>query len=165
MKTIILITLMMLPFISFSQVFGNSFSLAVPDSLNAIQYQMMGNMMQKMCSMMSEIPEDVVVKVTSPQVVGIDKNAHVTIAVLDKKTAEPAVNSKVIVVIEKGAPMTSMDMIGPMFLGKELGDGEYQIDFILDEKGYYTVHTHVIPDGKSMHSMMKNHLDIGLIAK
>jgi len=162
---IYLIALVALPFFSLGQVFGSGAFLAEPVSLNVIQYQMMGGMIQKMCSMMSEIPDDVIVKVISPQVVGIEKDAHITIMVLDKKTAEPLVNSRVIVGIERGAPMTSMDMIGTMFLAEELGNGEYQIDFILDENGYYTLHTHVIPEGKSMHSMMRNHLDIGLIAK
>jgi len=166
-NTITLVALVMLPFFSLGQVFGNTPFLVEPVSLNVIQYQMMGSMMQgnMICSMMSQIPEDVIVKVTSPQVVGIDKNAHITIMVLDKKTAEPLVNSRVIVGIERGAPMTTMDMMGPMFLAEEQGDGKYKINFILDEKGYYTIHTHVIPEGKSMHSMMQNHLDIGLIAK
>jgi len=166
-NTIALVALVILPFFSLGQVFGNTPFLAEPASLNVIQYQMMGSMMQSnmMCSMMSQIPEDVIVKVTSPQVVGIDKNAHITIIVLDKTTAGPLVNSRIIVGIERGAPMTTMDMIGPMFLAEEQGDGKYKINFILDETGYYTLHTHVIPEGKSMHYMMENHLDIGLIAK
>jgi len=165
-NTIALVALVILPFFSLGQVFGNTPFLAEPVSLNVIQYQMMGMMQSNMmCSMMSQIPEDVIVKVTSPQVVGIDKNAHITIMVFDKKTAEPLVNSRIIISIERGAPMTTMDMIGPMFLAEEQGDGKYKIDFILDEIGYYTLHTHVIPEGKSMHSMMENHLDIGLIAK
>ena len=167
MNPITLVALVILPFFSLGQVFGNTPFLAEPVSLNVIQYQMMGSRMQSnmMCSMMSQIPEDVMIKVTSPQVIGIDKNAHITIMVFDKKTAEPLVNSRIIVGIERGAPMTTMDMIGPMFLAEEQGDGKYKINFILDEKGYYTLHTHVIPEGKSMHSMMENHLDIGLIAK
>ncbi|MGI0063574.1 MAG: hypothetical protein ACREAL_01695 [Nitrosopumilaceae archaeon] len=167
MNTITLVALVILPFFSFGEVFGYTPLLADHASLNVIQYQMMGSMMQSnmMCSMMSQIPEDVIVKVTSPQVVGIDKNAHITIMVFDKKTAEPLVNSLIIVGIERGAPMTTMDMIGPMFLAEEKDDSKYKINFRLDEKGYYTVHTHVIPEGKSMHSMMENHLDIGLIAK
>lgn len=164
---ITVVALVMLPFFPLGNVFGSTFFLDELASLNVIQYQMMGSMMQNamMCSMMSQIPEDVIVKVTSPQVVETEKDVHITIMVLDKTTAKPLANSRVIVGIERGAPMTTMDMIGPMFMAQEQGDGKYKISFMLDEAGYYTIHTHVIPEGKSMHSMMENHLDIGLIAK
>jgi len=85
--------------------------------------------------------------------------------VLDKETKKPLTNAQVIVGIEKGAPMSTMNMIGPMFNAENIGNGKYLVQFTLDEKGYYTMHTHVIPAGKSMHSMMQNHMDIGILAK
>src|SRR3989338_4048948 len=80
-------------------------------------------------------------------------------------------NMDVILHIEEGAPMTSMDkmsmmdMMGRMFEAENIGSGQYQVKFTPTEKGYYTMHTHAIPAGKSMMSMMNNHMDIGIIAK
>ncbi len=39
------------------------------------------------------------------------------------------------------------------------------VKFTPPTKGIYTMHTHVIPAGKSMMSMMNNHMDIGIIVK
>jgi hypothetical protein len=58
-----------------------------------------------------------------------------------------------------------MKMTGTMLVAKEIGNGLYSVDVFFDEAGFYTLHTHVMPQGKSMHSMMTNHLDIGLISK
>ena len=128
--------------------------------------QGMGSMMKSgnMMSMMSQIPQDVIVKVTSGQVVKAGKDAKINLLVLDKDTKKPVSNAQVIIGIEKGASMSSMNMMGGMFEAKEIGSGKYIVSFRLDEKGHYTMHTHVILDGKSMHSMMQNHLDIGIIA-
>jgi len=52
-----------------------------------------------------------------------------------------------------------------MFAADDIGSGQYVVRFTPDSKGIYTMHTHVIPNDKSMHAMMKNHLDIGIIAK
>jgi hypothetical protein len=63
--------------------------------------------------------------------------------------------------------MTTMDIIAPMFeaIEEKTSPGIYLVKFTSDNKVIYTIHVHLIPNGKSMHSMMENHLDIGLIAK
>jgi len=130
--------------------------------------QPMGSMMggnNMMSGMMSQIPQDVIVKVTSGQLTKVGKEAKITLLVLDKETKKPLPNADVIIGIERGASMTTMNMVGGMFNAEDIGNGKYIVRFTPDTKGYYTMHTHVIPDGKSMHSMMENHLDIGIIAK
>jgi hypothetical protein len=52
-----------------------------------------------------------------------------------------------------------------MLKAESTGNGHYLVSFVPADKGVYTLHVHVIPEGKSMHSMMQNHLDIGLISK
>lgn len=128
----------------------------------------MGSMMKSgsmMSGMMSQIPEDVIVKVTSRQMVPTGKEAKITLLVLDKETKKPLSDAQVIIGIEKGASMTTMNMIGHMFQADDIGSGKYVVRFTPDSKGIYTMHTHVIPNDKSMHAMMNNHLDIGIIAK
>lgn len=128
-----------------------------------IMDMMGGNNM--MSGMMSQIPQDVIVKVTSGQLTKVGKEAKITLLVLDKETKKPLPSADVIIGIERGTSMTTMNMVGGMFNAEDIGNGKYIVRFTPDTKGYYTMHTHVIPDGKSMHSMMQNHLDIGLIAK
>ncbi|MFB5638483.1 MAG: hypothetical protein ACE5RF_08745, partial [Nitrosarchaeum sp.] len=60
---------------------------------------------------------------------------------------------------------TMMNMMGSMFEAENIDDGKYLIKVNVNEKGYYTMHTHAIPSGKSMMSMMNNHMDIGIIAR
>ena len=91
--------------------------------------------------------------------------------VLDKKTGEPLDDATVILHIEKGGPMEGMydmnmmDMMEKMFKVENIGSGKYLVKVNVDEKGYYTMHTHSIPEGKSMMSMMNNYMDVGIIAK
>lgn len=118
-----------------------------------------------MSSMMSQVPKDVIIKIQSSQQVIVGKEAQVKLLVLDKNTGNPLTDAQVTVGLEEGAPMSTMNMIGGMFDAENLGDGTYLVKFTLDSPGYYTLHTHVIPAGKSMHSMMDNHEDIGIIAK
>jgi len=123
-------------------------------------------MMDSNCnSMMSDVPQDVIIKTKSSQAVFAGKPQSMTLLVLDKETKKPLTNAQVIVGIEKGAPMSTMNMIGPMFDAENIGNGKYLVKFALSEKGYYTMHTHVNPAGKSMHSMMLNHEDIGIVVK
>lgn len=117
-----------------------------------------------MCSMMTQPPNDVIIKAVG-QVVGIGKTGKVTLQITDKNDGKPVSDAQVIIGIERGAPMSTMDMMGPMFKAKNLGSGKYEVKITPDEKGYYTLHTHVIPKGKSMHAMMENHMDVGVIAK
>jgi len=132
---------------------------------NAMIGSNMGSMMKSgnMMNMMSQIPQDVIVKVTSGQVTKAGKESKITLLVLDKDTKKPITNSQVIIGIERGASMTTMNMVGGMFNADDIGNGKYIVRFTPDSKGIYTMHTHVIPAGKSMHSMMNNHLDIGII--
>jgi hypothetical protein len=128
--------------------------------------QPMGSMMggnNMMSGMMNQIPQDVIVKVTSGQLTKVGKESKITLLVLDKETKKPLPDADVIIGIESGASMTTMNMMGGMFNAEDIGNGKYIVRFTPDTTGYYTMHTHVIPDGKSMHSMMENHLDIGII--
>ncbi|PJC49933.1 MAG: hypothetical protein CO032_07470 [Nitrosopumilales archaeon CG_4_9_14_0_2_um_filter_34_16] len=130
----------------------------------------MGGMMGMCQSMMNSIPQDVVIKTTSSQVANVGEESTFTLFVTDKK-GEPLDNANVILHIEKGGPMEGMDgmnmmdMMGKMFKAENIGSGQYQVKFTPTEKVYYTMHTHAIPQGKSMMSMMNNHMDIGIIAK
>src|SRR5207249_603334 len=116
-------------------------------------------------SMMSDVPQDVIIKIKASQAIAVGKEQSITLLVLDKETKKPLTDAQVIVGIERGAPMSTMDMIGPMFNAENIGNGKYVASFTVDDSGYYTMHTHVILSGKSMHSMMQNHMDIGIIAK
>lgn len=130
--------------------------------------QPMGSMMEgtdMMSGMMSQIPEDVIVKVTSRQTVPTGKEAEITLLVLDKETEKPLTDADVIIGIERGSSMSTMDMTSSMFEAENIGSGKYIVRFTPDSSGIYTMHTHVIPAGKSMMSMMNNHMDIGIIVK
>jgi hypothetical protein len=126
----------------------------------------MSNMM-----MMNQIPQDVIVKVKSSQVIPVGKESEIVLSVSDKRTGKPLTGAQVIIGIERGTAMSMMDMVGPMFKAEEENgnnnktSGLYIVKFTPDNEGYYTMHVHVIPFGESMSSMMENHLDIGVIAK
>lgn len=130
----------------------------------------MGGMMGMCQSMMNSIPQDVIIKTTSSQVAKVGEESKFTLLVTDKK-GNPLDNADVILHIEEGAPMASMDkmsmmdMMESMFEAENIGSGQYQVKFTPTEKGYYTMHTHAILQGKSMMSMMNNHMDIGIIAR
>jgi len=117
-----------------------------------------------MSGMMNQIPKDVIIKVTSGQKVSAGKEAEIILLVLDKESEKPLADAKVIIGIERGSSMSTMDMMGGMFEAENIGSGKYVVKFTPDD-GVYTLHTHVIPAGKAMHSMMENHLDIGIIAE
>lgn len=118
-----------------------------------------------MSGMMNQVPKDVIIKIESSQQVSVGKEDQIKLLVLDKNTGNPLTDAQVTVGLEEGAPMSTMNMIGGMFDAENIGDGTYLVKFTLDSPGYYTLHTHVIPAGKSMYSMMENHMDIGIIAK
>jgi hypothetical protein len=125
------------------------------------------NMLSNM--MMNQEPKDVIIKVKSSQIVPVEKESEIALLVLDKETQKPLTDAQVLVGIERGASMTTMEMITSMFEAEEdkgRSSGIYKVRFTPDSDGYYTIHTHVIPSsGNSMHSMMNNHLDIGIIAE
>lgn len=143
--------------------FVNAENQPMGSMMGSTSNMMGGNNM--MSGMMSQIPQDVIVKVTSGQLTKVGKEAKITLLVLDKETKKPLPNADVIIGIERGTSMTTMNMVGGMFNAEDIGNGKYIVRFTPDAKGYFTMHTHVIPDGKPMHSMMENHLDIGIIAK
>jgi len=141
----------------------NSSGYCMTSQNSGMMQSMMGSGM--MSGMMSDVPQDVIIKITSSQQVVAGKESQIILLILDKNTKKPLGDVQVIVGIEKGAPMSIMDMMGPMLNAENLGSGKYLVKFTLDSTGYYTLHTHVIPAGKSMHSMMNNHMDIGIIVK
>lgn len=157
----------------FAIVFSSgAFFLSVYSEENTMMMESNGMNSMNMCqSMMNSAPQDVIIKTISSQVVFVGEESTVTLLVLDKETEKPLDDATVILHIEKGGPMEGMDnmnmmeMMGRMFEAENIGSGKYLIKVNVDEKGYYTMHTHAIPGGKSMMSMMNNHMDIGIIAK
>jgi hypothetical protein len=125
----------------------------------------MSSMMGMCSATMNKAPKDVTIKTTSSQVVQAGKEAKITILVTNKTNKKPILDADVPIMIERGSSMSSMEMVGQMFSAEEMGKGKYTVKFTPDKKGIYTIHTHVIPSGKSMMSMMQNHMDIGIIAK
>jgi hypothetical protein len=122
--------------------------------------------MMQMCSMvMNKAPKDVTIRPASSQLVKAGQETTVTLLIKDKTTQRPLLDAQVPVMIERGSSMSSMDMMGSMILADEIGQGKYQVKFTPDKKGVYTIHVHVKLDGKSMMSMMNNHMDVGIIAK
>ena len=134
--------------------------LAFTVSQNSEAQSMMG-----MCSMMNKAPKDVTIKPASSQLVTAGQETTIILLIKDKTTNKPLLDAQVPIMIERGPSMSTMDMMGSMIQAEEIGQGKYQVKFTPDKKGIYTIHTHVIPDGKSMMSMMNNHMDVGVIAK
>jgi hypothetical protein len=125
-----------------------------------------GMMMMEGAKMQMPVSEDVIVMLESEYEVTAVKQSEVTLQVLDKRTNEPMPGAQVIIGIEKGLPMSTMDMTGGgMFNAVEKRNGIYAFAFTPESKGYYTVHAHVIPPGKQMHSMMENHADLIVLSK
>ena len=121
-----------------------------------------GNMMS---GMMSNSPQDVIIKTISSQQVHTGKDSQIVLLILDKNTGRAMTGAQVSLGLEEGAPMSTMNMIGSMFDAEELGSGKYVAKFSIDKSGYYTLHVHVIPSGKPMYYMMYNHMDVGIVAK
>jgi hypothetical protein len=120
-----------------------------------------GGMMMEGGKMQMPAPKDVIILLESEYEIAAGKQSEVALKVLDKRTNEPAQGAQVIVGIEKGLPMTTMDMTGGgMFSATEKGNGTYAFAFTPESTGCYTIHAHVIPPGKQMHSMMENHTDL-----
>jgi YtkA-like len=120
-----------------------------------------GGMMMEGGKMQMPAPNDVIIMLESEYKMTAGKQSEVTLKILDKQTNEPVQGAQVIIGIEKGLPMTTMDMTGGgMFSATEKGNGTYALAFTPESKGYYTIHAHVIPPGKQMHSMMENHTDL-----
>ncbi len=140
----------------------NSSGYFMTSQISGMMQSMMRNGM--ISGMMSDVPQDVIIKIISSQKVAVGKESQITLFVLDKNTKKPLTDAQVIVGIEKGALMSTMNMIDGMLKAENIGNGKYVVRITVDDAGYYTLHTHVISSGKSMHSMMNNHMDIGIIA-
>ncbi|MGQ0605590.1 MAG: FixH family protein [Candidatus Nitrosotenuis sp.] len=143
-------------------IVGFSLSLlSVTFLQNADAQSMMG-----MCrGMMNKAPKDVTIRSASSQLVKVGQETTVTLLIKDRPTNKPLLDAQVPIMIERGPSMSTMNMMKSMIQAQEIGEGKYQVKFTPDKKGVYTIHTHVIPDGKSMMAMMNNHMDIGVIAK
>jgi hypothetical protein len=116
---------------------------------------------------MMKTPQDVIIKVESNPIIPVGKESQIKLLVLDKFIQKPMTGAQVVVGIERGGAMTTMNMMGPMFQAQEQGNGTgvYLVTFTPDNNGIYTLHTHVIPPGKPMYSMMDNHIDTGVVAQ
>lgn len=121
----------------------------------------MQSMMQGSSGMMTmQAPKDAIISLESNYEMPTGKQTEVVLKVLDKQTQKPMEGANVIIGIEKGLPMTTMDMTGSMFSASAIGNGTYTFPFTPQSSGYYTIHAHATPPGKQMHSMMENHVDL-----
>jgi hypothetical protein len=129
---------------------------------NGMMMEMMGGGMMQM-----QPPKDVLIELESDWKVPAGKQSEVVLKVLDKQTNETMQGgAEVIIGIEKGLPMKTMDMMGNgMFNAEERGNGTYAFTFTPESEGYYTIHVHVIPSGEQMHSMMENHADLVMMSE
>lgn len=126
----------------------------------------MTGMMMEGSEMTMQAPEDVMIFFESESEVPAGKQTQVVLKVLDKETHSPVQGADVVIGIERGLPMTTMEMMSDgMFKAEEKGNGVYAFTITPESEGYYTVHTHVIPPGKQMYSMMENHVDFVIIAQ
>lgn len=123
---------------------------------------MPGDMMGPMDDMMNQEPQDVIIKIKSGHKVLVGKEAEVVLLVLDKETREPMEGLQVVIGIERGSSMSTMEMMGDMFEAEDKGSGEYIVRFTPDIEGIYTIHTMVMLPGRTM---MDNHMDFGIIAE
>ena len=136
---------------------------ALQETMDEIMGMMQGDMMGNgMGDMMNQDTQDVIIKMKSGQKVLVGKEAEIVLLVLDKETQEPMEGVQVVIGIERGSSMSTMDMMGDMFDAEEKGSGEYIVRFTPDSEGIYTIHTMVMLPGRSM---MDNHMDFGIIAE
>jgi hypothetical protein len=131
-----------------------------PQPFDGMMMEMMEGGMMKM-----QTPEDVLILLESEWKVPTGKQSEVVLKILDKKTNATMQGAEIRIGIEKGLPMTTMDMMGGMFNAEEKGNGTYAFTFTPESEGYYTIHAHVIPPGEQMHSMMENHADLVIISQ
>ena len=145
---------------------------AMMEGMDMMMGMMMGDMMgpmddvmpgDTMEDMMNQEPQDVIIELKSGHgKVPVGKETEIVIAVLDKETREPLEGLDVLIHIERGSSMSTMEMMGDMFAAEDKGSGEYIVRFTPDSEGAYTVHTMVMIPRKSM---MDNHMDFSIIAE
>jgi FtsP/CotA-like multicopper oxidase with cupredoxin domain len=141
--------------------------VALSASGNSLMQSMGGmeGIMMQDGRMQMQAAEDVMIFLGSEAEVPAGNQTEVVLKVVDKQTNTTMQGAEVIIGIEKGLPMTTMDMISGMFSAGERGNGTYAFTFTPESEGYYTVHADVIPSGEQMHSMMENHADNVIIAE
>lgn len=66
------------------------------------------------------------------------KEATLTILVKDKD-GRSVLDAMVLVMIECGPPMSTMEMVGPMIPVEEIDNGKYLVRFTPDKNGIYTL--------------------------
>lgn len=141
------------------------------EGMDMMMGMMMGDMMgpmdgmqgDTMEDMMNQEPQDVRIELKSGHgKVPVGKETEIVLLVLDKETQEPLEGLEVLIHIERGSSMSSMEMMGDMFPAEDKGSGEYVVRFTPDSEGVYTVHTMVMLPRKSM---MDNHMDFSIIAE
>ena len=88
------------------------------EKMDRMMNMMMGDMMQGdmmgngMDDMMNQGPLDVIIKLKSDYKVPVGKEAEIVLLVLDKETEEPLEGVEVLIGIERGPSMGTMDMMG-----------------------------------------------------
>lgn len=136
-------------------IFGNSLQ-----PFDGMAEMMQGGMMEM------QAPEDVMILFESDSDVPAGKETQIVLKVIDKQTNATMRGANVLIGIEKGLPMTTMDMMkGGMFSAEDKDNGEYAFSFMPESEGYYTIHAHIIPPGEQTNSMMKNHVDFVVISQ
>lgn len=121
-----------------------------------------GDMMGPFEDMMSQEPLDVIIKTNPDQTIWVGKEAEITLLVLDKVTKEPLEGVQVLIGIERGSSLGTMEMMGDLFGAEDKGAGEYAVRFTPDIEGLYVIHTMVMLPGRGM---ADNHMDFELIAQ
>lgn len=146
--------------LAFALLSASGNSSALQQTFDGMMGMMEGGRMQM------QAPEDVLILFKSEWEVSAEKQTQVGLKVLDRQTNATIQGAEVIIGIEKGLPMTTMNMMNrDMFNAEEKGKGTYAFTFTPESQGYYTIHAHVIPPGEQMYSMMKNHADFVIISK
>jgi hypothetical protein len=144
---------------------------AMIEGMDMMMGMIMGDMMgptddmmpgDSMQDMMNQEPQDVAIRLQSGHgKVLVGKETEIVLLVLDKVTQEPLEGLEVLIHIERGSSMSTMEMMGDMFPAEDRGSGEYIVRFTPEEEGVYTVHTMVMIPRKSM---MDNHMDFSILA-
>jgi len=144
---------------------------AMMENMDMMMGMIMGDMMgstdgmpdDTMEDMMNQVPQDVIIQLKSGHgKVPVGKETEIVLMVQDKETEEPLEGLEVLIHIERGSSMSTMEMMGDMFPAENKGSGEYVVRFTPDSEGVYTVHTMVMLPRKSM---MDNHMDFSIIAE
>src|SRR5437763_9861177 len=86
----------------------------VPDkiqdlSTNSASLVEISNTSNTMTNMMNQIPKDVLIQVKSSQIIPVGKESQIALLVLDKNTGKPLTGAQVVIGMERGTSMSTMD--------------------------------------------------------